>query len=74
MTIDEVLEIWVPARLAEVLDTSMQNISGWLKDGRIPRCREYELQVKSGGRLTASNYDPGRDYVFQGRRRGRRMP
>lgn len=73
MTIDDVLEIWVPARLAEVLETSIQNVSGWLREGKIPRGRQYELQVKSGGRLIASTFDPGRDYVSDGRRHGRKM-
>lgn len=68
MTIEEVLEIWAPVRLAEVLETSVQNICGWLRDGRIPRGREYELQVKSGGKLIASNFDPSRDYVADGHR------
>lgn len=68
MTIEEVLEIWAPVRLAEVLETSIQNISGWLREGKIPRGREYELQVKSGGKLMAGNFDPSRDYVAEGRR------
>ena len=74
MTIEEVLAIWTPARLAEVLETSIQNISGWSKDGRIPQGRQYELQVKSNGRLVASTFDPDRDYVAEGRqcRRNRR--
>ena len=73
MTVDEVLELWVPARLAEVLGTSAQNVSGWLREGKIPRGREYELQVKSGGRLMASDFDPTRDYVVDGRRHDRPM-
>lgn len=74
MTIEEVLEIWVPARLAEVLETSIQNVFGWLRAGKIPRSRQYELQVKSGGRLIANTFDPSRDYVSDGRRHGRKMP
>ena len=72
MTVDEVLEIWAPARLAETLETSIQNVSGWLREGRIPRGRQYELQVKSGGKLVASTFDPNRDYVADGRRCGKR--
>ena len=68
MSIDEVLAIWRPARLAEVLETSIQNISGWSKEGRIPQGRQYELQVKSSGRLIASNFDPSRDYLADGHR------
>jgi len=74
MTIEDVLEIWVPARLAEVLETSIQNVSGWLREGKIPRGRQYELQAKSGGRLIANTFDPSRDYVSDGRRHGRKMP
>lgn len=71
MTMEQVLEIWTPAKLADVLDTSVQNICGWLREGRIPRGRQYELQVKSGGRLIAIGFDPGRDYVAGGRQRKR---
>ncbi|MEX0828151.1 MAG: hypothetical protein WD005_04275 [Haliea sp.] len=63
MTIEEVLQIWRPARLAEVLDTTSQNISGWISDGRIPRCRQYEIQVKTGGQLIADSFDPELDYI-----------
>ena len=71
MTIEQVLEIWTPANLAKVLDTSIQNVCHWLSDGRIPRGRQYELQVKSGGRLIAVGFDAGRDYVTGGRQRQR---
>jgi hypothetical protein len=73
MTIDEVLAIWTPASLEDVLETSIQNVSGWSKEGRIPQGRKYELQVKSSGRLVASTFDPSRDYVAQGRRCRRNM-
>lgn len=66
MAIEDVLAIWSPARLAEILGTSTQNICVWVKRGTVPLCREYELQVKSGGRLLASTYDPGVDYVSGG--------
>lgn len=71
MTIEQVLEIWTPANLAAVLDTSIQNVCGWLSSGRIPRGRQYELQVKSGGRLIAIGFDSSRDYVSGGRQRQR---
>lgn len=71
MKLEDVLQIWTPARLAEVMDTSIQNICGWMKEGEVPRSREYELQVKSGGRLHARNFDPERDYTAGGRRRGK---
>ena len=74
MTIEEVLKIWTPARLSEVLGTSIQNVCGWMREDRIPMGRPYELQVKSGGRLQASNFDPERDYLANGQRRGRRQP
>lgn len=74
MRMEDVLAIWTPARLAEVLETSAQSITPWIRSGFAPRSREYELQVKSGGRLQASNFDPDRDYVSGGllrKRRGR---
>lgn len=74
MTIEEVLSIWTPARLSEVLDTSIQNVCGWMREGRIPMGRQYELQVKSRGKLLAASFDPERDYVVNGRQRGRRCP
>lgn len=63
MDIDDVLAIWSPARLAEICNTSTQNVSGWIREGRVPRSREYELQVKSRGKLQASTFDPDRDYM-----------
>ena len=63
MTIEQVLRIWSPARLAEILNTSTQNVSLWIREGRVPRSREYELQVKSRGKLQASTFDPDRDYM-----------
>lgn len=63
MDIDDVLAIWSPARLAEVCDTSTQCVSGWIREGKVPKSREYELQVKSRGKLLASNFDPERDYM-----------
>jgi len=47
---------------ARALDTTPQNISGWIADGEIPRCRQYEIQVKSKGELKAETWDPKRDY------------
>jgi hypothetical protein len=71
MTIEQVLKIWTPVKLAEVLQTSIQNVCGWLREGKIPRGRQYELQVKSEGRLIASTFDPSRDYVTDGQQRRR---
>lgn len=72
MDIRDVLEIWTPARLAEVTETSAQSVTFWIRNGMVPRSREYELQVKSGGRLRATNFDPERDYVRGGLERKRR--
>jgi len=63
MNIEDGLAIWSPARLAEILNTTTQNVSIWIKDGKVPRSREYELQVKSQGKLQASSLDPDRDYL-----------
>ena len=63
MEIEEVMELWKPAQLARVLDTTTQNISAMIKKRQIPPGRQYELQVKSGGRLVASSYDPNRNYM-----------
>ena len=71
MTIEQVLKIWTPVKLAEVLETSIQNVCGWLREDKIPRGRQYELQVKSEGRLIANTFDPSRDYVTNGQQRGR---
>jgi hypothetical protein len=68
MDIEDALAIWSPARLAEILGTSTQNICVWIKRGVVPLSREYELQVKSGGRLTASTFNPDVDYVTGGLR------
>lgn len=65
MELDDVFEIWNPARLSDVLDTTVQNVSMWRKTG-IPLQRQYEIQVKSKGRLLASGFDPERDYVSNG--------
>jgi DNA-binding transcriptional regulator Cro len=51
-----------PACTARALDTSPQNISGWIAEGAIPRCRQYEIQVKTNGALIAESWDPERDY------------
>ena len=71
MTIEEVLKIWTPVKIAEVLETSIQNVCGWLREGRIPRGRQYELQVKSEGRLIANTFDTSRDYITDGRQHGK---
>ena len=72
MTIEEVLQIWRPARLAEVLDTTSQNISRWIRHGRIPRCRQYEIQVKTGGQLIADSFDPELVYIATANRLAQR--
>lgn len=74
MDIEDVLAIWSPARLAEILGTSTQNICVWIRRGVVPLSREYELQVKSGGRLLASTFDPDVDYVTGGLRDKRKKP
>jgi hypothetical protein len=51
-----------PACTARALDTSPQNISGWIAEGAIPRGRQYEIQVKTSGALLAESWDPQRDY------------
>ena len=63
--IDEVLEFFGgrTAVVASALDTSSQNVCGWVASGVIPRGREYELQVKSGGKLVAESWDSTRDYL-----------
>jgi hypothetical protein len=51
-----------PACTARALDTTPQNISGWIAERAIPRCRQYEIQVKSQGALIAESWDCQRDY------------
>jgi hypothetical protein len=51
-----------PACTARALDTTPQNISGWIAEGEIPRCRQYEIQVKSHGELVAETWDSKREY------------
>ena len=51
-----------PACTARALDTTPQNISGWIAEGAVPRCRQYEIQVKSGGALIAESWESKRDY------------
>ncbi len=51
-----------PACTARALETSPQNISGWIAEGVIPRGRQYEIQVKTQGALVADSWDPKRDY------------
>jgi hypothetical protein len=51
-----------PACTARALDTSPQNISGWIAEGAIPRARQYEIQVKTNGSLLAESWDSDRDY------------
>ncbi|MFV0476971.1 MAG: Cro/CI family transcriptional regulator [Parahaliea sp.] len=54
--------------VALVLGTSPQNISMMVKKDQIPKGRQYELQVKSGGVLVASTFDPAMDYADFARR------
>ena len=51
-----------PACTARALNTTPQNISGWVAEGAIPRGRQYEIQVKSQGRLVAESWNPEEDY------------
>ena len=51
-----------PACTARALDTTPQNISGWIAEGAIPRCRQYEIQVKTHGALVAESWDPTLNY------------
>ena len=51
-----------PACTARALETTPQNISGWIAEGEIPRCRQYEIQVKTHGVLIAESWDAKRNY------------
>lgn len=51
-----------PACTARALDTTPQNISGWIAEDAIPRSRQYEIQVKSQGALIAESWNGERDY------------
>ena len=63
MNIEDVIAYFRgPACTARALETSPQNISGWIAEGAIPRCRQYEIQVKSKGTLKAETWEEGRDY------------
>jgi len=64
MNTEDVLALFgPPADLARALDTTTQNVSGWIASGTIPSARQYEIQVKSNGALVADNWDPQRDYL-----------
>lgn len=51
-----------PACTARALDTTPQNISGWIAEDAVPRGRQYEIQVKSQGVLIAESWNGERDY------------
>jgi len=40
-------------KTAESLDVSQMAIYKWLKAGKVPKNRQYELQVRTGGILKA---------------------
>lgn len=68
MQIEKVIALFgSPANVARVLNTTTQNVSGWIAKGVIPQGRQYELQVKSYGVLVADNWDPQWDYFEGGR-------
>lgn len=60
-----------PKGLATVLNTSPHYVSMMRQRG-IPKGRQYELQVKSGGVLLAEGFDPQVDYIAQARECTRR--
>ena len=63
MEVEEVITYFCgPACTARALETTPQNISGWIADGVIPRGRQYEIQVKSKGVLVAESWDAERNY------------
>lgn len=39
--------------VTEALGITQQAYSRWLQQGRVPRGRQYELQILTGGRLQA---------------------
>lgn len=50
------------AATARALETSYQNVKQWVDSGRIPKGRQYEIQVKSRGLLVAEDWDPRKEY------------
>ncbi|MFV0278927.1 MAG: hypothetical protein ACK5HY_17350 [Parahaliea sp.] len=67
MDIDDAVGHFISSRgLTAVLKTTPNYISMMRQRG-IPKGRQYELQVKSGGVLLADDFDPSADYIAQAR-------
>lgn len=55
MTLDQLLDHFkTQAAIAEFFDISEPAVSRWFKDGVVPDGRQYELQVKTAGKLMAT--------------------
>lgn len=62
MTLSEAIGVFGSiSGIARIVGTTTQNVSSWKE--KIPRCRQYELQVKSGGVLQADDFNDNLDYV-----------
>lgn len=63
MNVEEVIAYFRgPACTARAMETTPQTISGWIAEGAVPRCRQYEIQVKSRGLFKAESWDENLDY------------
>ena len=52
MTPEQAIKFWGSQKVvAEVCDVTVAAVSLWVQWGKIPRARQYQLHVLSGGRL-----------------------
>lgn len=64
MSVDEVIRYFGnnASAAARALNTTPHNIYRWRREGQVPRGRQYELHLKTGGALRADGFDPEVDY------------
>lgn len=57
MTPDQVIEYYGTQRkAAEALGVTQPAISTWLRKGRVPETRQYQIEVRTGGQLKAEPF------------------
>ncbi|MEM9257720.1 MAG: hypothetical protein AAGA91_19955, partial [Pseudomonadota bacterium] len=63
MTMDDVLAVFKSVTgVAHITNTCTQAVSTWKRYG-VPDSRQYELYVKSQGKLIPEGFDPEVDYI-----------
>jgi len=56
MTVDQVINYFgTKAEIAKRLNISYQAVQQWTESGKVPKGRQFELQILSDGQLTVDN-------------------